>query len=48
MKNIIIEREQYYLDKLKPTLNINSIAGSMLGHKYTQEIRKIISLERRG
>lgn len=29
--NILIEREQYYIDKLKPTYNICKIAGSSLG-----------------
>ena len=32
-----IEREQYYLDSLKPEYNIFKIAGSSLGHKHTEE-----------
>lgn len=32
----IISREQFYLDTLRPILNINKIAGSMLGYKHTK------------
>lgn len=32
-----LEREQYYLDKLKPSYNIVETAGSTLGYKHTQE-----------
>ena len=35
----VIEREQYYLDKLKPTYNICNIAGSSLGREIRQETR---------
>ena len=37
--NIIIEREQYYLDLLKPEYNICKIAGSSLGRKLSKEAR---------
>jgi group I intron endonuclease len=33
----VIEREQYYLDKLKPEYNILKIAGSRLGCKHSSE-----------
>jgi group I intron endonuclease len=33
----VIEREQYYLDFLKPEYNILKIAGSSLGFKHTKE-----------
>jgi group I intron endonuclease len=35
----IIEREQYYLDTLKPEYNILKIAGSPLGRKHSEESR---------
>lgn len=36
-KKLLLKREQYYLDKYSPTLNINKLAGSMMGYKHTQE-----------
>jgi len=41
-KKIILEREQYYIDTLKPTLNINLIAESNLEYKYTEETKVIV------
>ena len=32
-----IEREQYYIDTLKPEYNILNVAGSTLGYKHTEE-----------
>lgn len=34
-KTNLLEREQYYLDKLKPEYNILKFAYSMLGYKHT-------------
>ena len=34
---ILLEREQYYLDKLKPVYNIVEKVGSTLGYKHTKE-----------
>jgi hypothetical protein len=34
---VVIAREQYYLDKLKPEYNICNIAGSCLGRKHKEE-----------
>jgi group I intron endonuclease len=46
-KKIILEREQYYLDLLLPLLNVNKIAGSMLGYKHSEEnLLKIIQAQR--
>jgi hypothetical protein len=49
IKRIIFKREQYYLDMLNPTLNINKIAGSIPGYKHSEHIRKkdgfLISIE---
>ena len=36
-KKIILEREQYYIDLLKPEYNICKIAGSTLGKKHSLE-----------
>ena len=36
----LLEREQYYLDNLKPDYNIVEIAGSTLGYKHTEESLK--------
>lgn len=35
--SVLIEREQYYIDKLNPEYNILKIAGSRLGAKHTLE-----------
>lgn len=35
--SVLIEREQYYIDLLKPEYNILKIAGSRLGSKHTLE-----------
>lgn len=39
-KLLLIEREQYYLDVLKPQYNISPTAGSSLGVKHTEETKK--------
>jgi group I intron endonuclease len=36
-KNIVLEREQYYLDTLNPAYNILKVAGSNSGHKQREE-----------
>jgi group I intron endonuclease len=41
--NIVIFREQYYMDKLKPEYNILKIAGSRLGTKQSEKTKKLIS-----
>ena len=33
----VLEREQYYLELLKPEYNILQVAGSSLGYKHTEE-----------
>ena len=35
--NVVIEREQYYIDTLEPEYNILKTAGSTLGYKHTEE-----------
>lgn len=36
ISSVLIEREQYYLDLLKPEYNILSKAGSRLGSKHSE------------
>jgi len=48
IKRVILDREQYYLDILNPSLNINKTAGSTLGYKHTEEMRKTMGLQRKG
>lgn len=36
-RKLILEREQYYIDNLKPEYNILKIAGSSLGYKHISE-----------
>ena len=48
IKKVIFDREQCYLDKMNPTLNINKIAGSMLGYKQTKEMKNFIGLQSKG
>ena len=35
--NALLSREQYYMDKIKPSYNILKVAGSSLGHKHSAE-----------
>jgi group I intron endonuclease len=37
---VLIEREQYYIDLLKPEYNILTTAGSLLGFKHSEETKK--------
>lgn len=46
-KSKLIEREQFYLDILKPKYNICKIAGSLLGIKKTEADKQGISLRKR-
>lgn len=48
-KNVLIEKEQYHIDTLKPEYNICPIASSpMLGREFTKEHRERISKALRG
>ncbi len=46
--NKLIEREQYWIDILKPEYNIAKIAGSNLGMKHTKETKLKQSLANKG
>jgi hypothetical protein len=41
--NILIEREQYYLDLLNPEYNILKKAGSLLGFRHSEASRELVS-----
>ena len=47
-KVTILNAEQKYIDLYKPALNINSVAGSSLGFKHTEESKKLMSDFRKG
>lgn len=42
-KNNLLNREQFFIDTLKPKFNILKVAGSWLGHKHNSESVKKIS-----
>ena len=44
----LLQREQYYFDKLKPQYNILKIAGSSLGSKLSEETKAKISKALKG
>ena len=42
--SVLIKREQYYIDILKPEYNISKIAGSRLGTKQSEKTKQLISI----
>ena len=46
--SILLEREQYYIDHLKPNYNIAKIAGSTLGIPRTEEFKENLRQIRKG
>ena len=44
----LIEREQYYIDILKPEFNICKMAGSSLGRKYSEKSKRKMSKAMKG
>jgi len=47
-KENAINREQYYIDLLKPEYNLNSIAGSRLGSIHSEETKRKMSNSAQG
>ena len=47
-RKLLLDREQYYLDEIKPEYNINLKAGSNLGRTFSEEVRKKMSLAKSG
>lgn len=48
IKTDLLSREQYYIDFLKPVLNVNPIAGSLLGFKHSDETKALLASLRTG
>jgi hypothetical protein len=46
--NVLIKREQYYLDNLKPEYNVLKKAGSMLGFRHSESTKKLFRITRLG
>jgi group I intron endonuclease len=46
--NVLIKREQHYLDLLKPKYNILKAANSRLGSKHTIETKTLMSIKLKG
>lgn len=44
----LLNKEQYYIDLLKPVLNINPTAGSSLGFKHSDETKALLAKLRTG
>jgi len=47
-KDVLIAREQYYLDLLNPEYNILKLAGSTFGRKLSKEARNNLSIKNKG
>lgn len=43
-RDTLIQREQFYFDKLNPEYNILKIAGSPLGYRHSEASKKLISM----
>jgi len=48
LRKSLLEREQFYFDLINPSLNVNKVAGSTLGFSHSEEIRLVVTLNRRG
>lgn len=46
--SVLLQREQFYFDKLNPEYNILKIAGSPLGYKHSSEAKNLIGLASKG
>lgn len=46
--SVLVEREQYYLDKFKGSYNILKVAGSSIGNKHYEETKAKISKSLKG
>jgi len=44
----LLEREQYYLDTLKPFFNVLKVAGSPIGHKHSEYTKSIMNISKIG
>lgn len=47
-KNHLIEREQFYIDSLRPGMNICKYARNTLGYKHSDAMKRLFSEKRKG
>jgi len=47
-KEQLLQREQFYIDTLKPFFNICKVAGNTLGVKHTEDTKEKLSIMRKG
>lgn len=47
-RNLLLNKEQYFINEIKPEYNINQEAGNNLGRIYDQEVRRKMSLAKKG
>ena len=47
-RNLLLNKEQYYINEIKPEYNINQEAGNNLGRVYSEEVRRKMSLAKIG
>jgi group I intron endonuclease len=45
--DIVLEREQYYLDCLNPEYNMLNVAGSLIGFKHSEATKEAKSLSKK-
>jgi group I intron endonuclease len=46
--DVLIEKEQYYLDILKPEYNILKAANSRIGSKHSSKTKNLMSIKQKG
>lgn len=47
-RNLLLNKEQYFINEIKPKYNINQKAGNNLGRIYSEEVRRKMSLAKIG
>ena len=47
-RNLLLNKEQYFINEIKPEYNINQKAGNNLGRVYCEEVRRKMSLAKIG
>lgn len=47
-REIVIEREQFFIDTMKPEYNVNRVAGSRAGMRHTDEAKRKMSEASKG
>jgi group I intron endonuclease len=47
-RNLLLNKEQYFINEIKPEYNLNQKAGNNLGRIYSEEVRRKMSLAKIG